>query len=215
MSGRFKRCKVCGTSKAADFAPRKSAICKVCDSNSGDVKNDCEVSKNDTPDTRPLFETSQYANIPEIEKFSHIPETQKESGFNKENVKETFPKISSKINNSKKFVNTKTEYSQENIDNYNNLDNSFSKSSNVTPPNSPDNSEFQTINENSINYNEENFSYENSEQTHIFVLKEDFESILSLVAQLEIKVTMLQKDVNVLKRIKNMFPLLFPKDEEI
>jgi len=32
MSSRFKRCKTCGTTNSSDFAPRKSVICKACES---------------------------------------------------------------------------------------------------------------------------------------------------------------------------------------
>jgi hypothetical protein len=31
MSSKVKKCKVCGTSEAANFAPRKSVMCKNCD----------------------------------------------------------------------------------------------------------------------------------------------------------------------------------------
>lgn len=31
MSTKVKKCKTCGTTEASDFAPRKSVICKNCD----------------------------------------------------------------------------------------------------------------------------------------------------------------------------------------
>jgi hypothetical protein len=171
MSGRFKRCKVCGTSKANDFAPRKSVICKNCDTpNVNEASLIQDLPLNNEPQSS-VQETSQ--TVPVI-----IPE---------EKVYDTSLNI-------------------ENLNNSEEIKESFA------PPNTPETKPVDDISSSNL---EEVIDTEHREQNHIYVKKEEFESILDLIVQLQNTVAQLQKDVILLGRLKNMFPLVFPKDEEI
>ena len=170
MSGRFKRCKVCGTSKASDFAPRKSVICKNCD-----VSNNTEVSNLQDLPLNASYKSS-------VEETSQV---------NPSII------IEEKVSNNSLKLENLTD-SEKNKDSF-------------TPPNTPEDEslkEFSSINP------EENVNTNSQEQNHIYVQKEEFESILNLISELQNTVALLQKDVILLNRLKNMFPILFPKDEK-
>jgi hypothetical protein len=51
MSTKVKKCKICGTTDAAEFAPRKSVICKNCDKPTTQVVVPEVVSETILPDS--------------------------------------------------------------------------------------------------------------------------------------------------------------------
>lgn len=70
MSTKVKKCKTCGTTDAAEFAPRKSVICKNCDKPATQVV---------VPDV--VSETIDETILPDLTEFTGIIEVKDNEGL--------------------------------------------------------------------------------------------------------------------------------------
>jgi hypothetical protein len=94
MSSRFKRCKTCGTTNSSDFAPRKSVICKACESGPSSSVTFPDPIITETKVLQPVIENTEHETFETTIQEKSQSEALTESSESKVNIKNTEPKSS-------------------------------------------------------------------------------------------------------------------------
>lgn len=91
MSSRFKRCKTCGTTNSSDFAPRKSVICKACESGPSISVTFPDPVLSETKIQQPVIENTERETFETTFQEKSQSEDISESSKFKSNIKNTEP----------------------------------------------------------------------------------------------------------------------------